>query len=455
MLIDRNRTDESYSIHSKFDSIFFLEDLTKGMMDIPWILQSASEAISNGSAACDVCGLLAAFGGMLAFGSFGVPIKSPVAKSVDIDPLAMQTYKTSMCFMTSWLVLLMRERHFTFSPWGIVSGLFWVPSGIATIYAIKNAGLAIGIGIGSSFIVLVSFCWGIFVFGEHVHSRPQACLAVGCMLCGLVGMAYYSSPSIAHEYSTVNETENGNDIRRPLSHPEDPDFLDPEEDEVVALITFHVTDYVPLEDGSESRPPPAEPALEESERYDIQIDNVSSSDPADHTCLCCGCIELQKRTLGILSAVFAGVYGGSILAPMKFAPKLDKGLGFLISFAIGAALVNLASWVLRYLYLCQKHSSFSRGYQELPSMHLRKMWLYGGLCGILWSIGNFCSILAVENMGEGVGYSLTQTSMLVSGLWGIFYFHEIEGCRTISKWCASAIVTVLGIILLSYEHHEK
>lgn len=36
----------------------------------------------------DVWGWLAAFGGMLAFGSFGVPIKSEVARSVDIGELA-------------------------------------------------------------------------------------------------------------------------------------------------------------------------------------------------------------------------------------------------------------------------------------------------------------------------------------------------------------------------------
>jgi hypothetical protein len=55
---------------------------------------------------CDACGWVAAFGGMLAFGTFGVPIKSKVARSLDIDPLVFQTYKTTMCFLTSWLVLL-------------------------------------------------------------------------------------------------------------------------------------------------------------------------------------------------------------------------------------------------------------------------------------------------------------------------------------------------------------
>jgi glucose uptake protein GlcU len=424
-----------------------------GMMDIPSMLQSEFKASIDASGDCEVCGLVAAFVAMIAFGSFGVPIKSKVAKSVDIDPLVMQTYKTAMCFITSWIIFFMRGQPFTFTPWGIVSGLFWVPSGIATIYSIKNAGMAIGMGIGSSFIVLVSFCWGIFVFGEHVHSQPQACLAVGCMLCGLVGMAYYSSPTVAHSYSRVNGTENGNDTTQSSSRPNDPDFLNPEEDEAVDLITFHVTDYIPLEEGNQSIPPIDNPEIDDSERQDGSIDSNGSVDPP--SVLCCGCIKVQRRTLGIMSAVFSGVYGGSIMVPMKFAPKLQNGLGFLISFAIGATLVTIALWVLRYVYLCQVHCSFSRGYKELPPLHFRKMWLYGGSCGLIWSVGNFCSILAVENLGEGVGYSLTQTRILVSGLWGIFYFNEIEGCQTISKWCASAMVAVLGIILLSYEHHEK
>eukprot|EP00529_Nitzschia_sp_RCC80_P029363 CAMPEP_0113496474 /NCGR_PEP_ID=MMETSP0014_2-20120614/30140_1 /TAXON_ID=2857 /ORGANISM="Nitzschia sp." /LENGTH=328 /DNA_ID=CAMNT_0000390397 /DNA_START=32 /DNA_END=1015 /DNA_ORIENTATION=- /assembly_acc=CAM_ASM_000159 len=153
-------------------------------------------------------GWVSAFLAMLAFGTFGAPIKSKAAKHVNIDPLVMQTYKTTMCFITSWLFVLARGEEIAFTPWGIVSGLFWVPGGVATIYAIKSAGLAIGIGVGSSFIVLVSFYWGIFVFGEHVHSRVQACFAVGCMLCGLVGMAYYSSPAVAHA-SAENDTSAG------------------------------------------------------------------------------------------------------------------------------------------------------------------------------------------------------------------------------------------------------
>ena len=28
------------------------------------------------------------------------------------------------------------------TPWGLVSGIFWVPGGISAVYAVQNAGLA-------------------------------------------------------------------------------------------------------------------------------------------------------------------------------------------------------------------------------------------------------------------------------------------------------------------------
>jgi glucose uptake protein GlcU len=93
-------------------------------------------------------------------------------------------------------------------------------------------------------------------------------------------------------------------------------------------------------------------------------------------------------------------------------------------------------------------------YDALPSLHIPTLWLAGGISGTLWSIGNFFSILSVEHLGEGVGYSVVQAAMLVSGLWGIFYFREITDTMAIMKWFVSAGLTVSGILLLSYEHHE-
>jgi glucose uptake protein GlcU len=140
---------------------------------------------------------------------------------------------------------------------------------------------------------------------------------------------------------------------------------------------------------------------------------------------------------------------------MKYAPPNAAGATYVISFSIGATIVTAVLWCGRYIYLCQRCGSFSTAYELLPSFHFRQMWLAGGLCGLLWSIGNFFSILSVKYLGEGVGYSIVQLNLLVSGVWGIVYFGEVQGTATIAKWFGSAVIAVVGILLLSYEHHVK
>jgi len=41
------------------------------------------------------------------------------------------------------------------------------------------------------------------------------------------------------------------------------------------------------------------------------------------------------------------------------------------------------------------------------------MWLPGATAGSLWSLGNVGSIVAVEHLGQGVGYSASQAALLI------------------------------------------
>eukprot|EP00979_Chaetoceros_neogracilis_P017065 scaffold10175_cov268-Chaetoceros_neogracile.AAC.21 len=111
---------------------------------------------------------------------------------------------------------------------------------------------------------------------------------------------------------------------------------------------------------------------------------------------------IRRRRLGIAAAIFNGVWGGSILVPMQFAPSQASGTGYVISFAIGASIVTILLWVIRFVYLLyQFDMNVVRTYNALPSLHLRIMWLPGGIAGTLWSIGNIASMISVENLGEG------------------------------------------------------
>eukprot|EP00568_Trieres_chinensis_P015643 CAMPEP_0183325592 /NCGR_PEP_ID=MMETSP0160_2-20130417/79959_1 /TAXON_ID=2839 ORGANISM="Odontella Sinensis, Strain Grunow 1884" /NCGR_SAMPLE_ID=MMETSP0160_2 /ASSEMBLY_ACC=CAM_ASM_000250 /LENGTH=130 /DNA_ID=CAMNT_0025493399 /DNA_START=32 /DNA_END=421 /DNA_ORIENTATION=- len=122
-------------------------------------------------------------------------MKSDAANRADIDPLVFQSYKTIAVLLTSPLVpLFFGWQYLVFTPWGIVSGIFWVPAGVAAVYAVRSpAGLAASQGTWSSIIVLVSFFWGSVIFREAVRSVWGACAGIGLMVTGLWGMSYYSS----------------------------------------------------------------------------------------------------------------------------------------------------------------------------------------------------------------------------------------------------------------------
>lgn len=87
-------------------------------------------------------------------------------------------------------------------------------------------------------------------------------------------------------------------------------------------------------------------------------------------------------------------------------------------------------------------------------MHLKTLWLHGCTAGILWSIGNIGNILSVTYLGEGIGMSVVQCAIVISGLWGIIYFREIQGMTKIIGWSMSAILTIASIAFIGQEHRK-
>ena len=379
-------------------------------------------------------GISAALLASLAWGTFGVPIKA-ASMEVEVNFFVMQSYKTIVCFVTSWLVIFLGEPV-RWTPWGIVSGLFWVPGAACGIYGIRNAGVAVAVGTWSSIMVISSCIFGIIIFQESVKDTRQTFLAFFILMIGLVGMSRYSDTkyqsSIDDDKKVVYQRVASSDsltspvkIKKSLSRKNTK------------------TSIIPLE-------------IEElDESFSDNDEYEKDNTPKDLVILFGGRVGMTKREAGLLGAVINGAWGGLNLIPLHYAQRdyNMSGASYLISYATGSMIVCLLIWALLFTYhYIQRNYSVSEAIEQLPAWHVRELGIPGLLAGLFYSIGNFCSILAVAYLGQGVGFSFCQGSLLVSGLWGVFYFQEIRGKETIQKWFASAILTVIGIVWLSNQH---
>jgi glucose uptake protein GlcU len=397
-----------------------------------------------------MCGWVAAVLAVFSWGTFGVPIKSNV--NVDVNFFVMQSYKTVVCFLTSWLIIFLGEPV-RFSPWGIVSGLFWVPGASCGVYAIRNAGIAVAVVTWSSIQVVVSYLFGIIIFQEEVKDKSQTMLAFLILMTGIIGMGRYSDPSVGKssiEYLPITSTEQeeiaAENLTRSLvsvgkkrtksskivSSVLDNGKVDP------SSISMDGTVTTPLEIADE-----AESAPEDGKVL-----------AKDRVVLFSGRLILTKRQIGVLGAVVNGAWGGLNLIPMHYAQR-DQGLsgaGYLISYASGSMLVCILIWIGLFVYqYIRKGYSVVDAVDSLPKWHVNELGVPGILAGLLYSVGNFCSILAVSFLGQGVGFSFCQGQLLISGLWGVFFFKEIKGREIILKWFISASITIVGIVYLSYQ----
>lgn len=429
------------------------------------------------------CGWVAAVVAALSYGTFGVPIKETV--NIDVHPLVLQSYKTFTMFLMAWLVAAMGEPV-RYTPWGILSGLLWVLGGTGGIYGIRNAGMSVAVGTWSSCMVCINFLVGIILFREPVASIPSTLAAFVLLGCGLVGMSIFSAPTAPT--SLPLSADSSVDSNNPLMETEltvtnQEDFpatvqVPTSNGRPMSIADNHVTVRSPYRSTSRSSEDldsasvsshdalggPAEAShyekdglwRRESKKYRLPEPLVSILNNSR---------GLTKRQLGIIGAVLNGLLAGSSLVPIHYAKKQGfGGSAYILSFATGALLSNSLIWLLWFTgkltltwmseptnNTIDPRSMAIQTYESMPSFHLRQLWKPGFSAGTLLAIAMFGSIMSITYLGQGVGNSVIQSKILISGLWGICWYKEISGRTKIAKWFASAVVAVTGILWLSYE----
>jgi len=419
--------------------------------------QQASGDDSDWLSSCsDGCGWVAALFGAVLYGSYGVPIKN--TKHIPVHPLVLQTFKSVTMFVTCWLVMLLGIQP-RWTPWGLLSGLLWVSGGTCGIYAIRMAGLAVAVGTWSSVMCCINFIWGILIFQEpisHFSTTMGSFLLLGL---GLVGMSHFSSPEFSQKAPHNNHllcvdkekedmAEEGDlmEMTTPLQplNPKEtsPSGITSRGDKQERLVETAGRDE---NDNSDDQ---TGGFLSETKDGRVVIFPCDKRGPNGGTCA----TTVTQRTAGILGAVLNGVLAGSSLIPVHYAKA--QGLGganYYISFACGSVIANTVVWALLIFVRYENSLAFTCHHLLPNRQHFRELLIPGLSAGFLLSVAMFFSILAVTYLGQGVGNSVVQSKILISGLWGILWFGEIRGCRTIVFWLLSALLSICGILLLSHE----
>eukprot|EP00559_Dactyliosolen_fragilissimus_P006092 CAMPEP_0184868022 /NCGR_PEP_ID=MMETSP0580-20130426/28784_1 /TAXON_ID=1118495 /ORGANISM="Dactyliosolen fragilissimus" /LENGTH=259 /DNA_ID=CAMNT_0027368631 /DNA_START=285 /DNA_END=1064 /DNA_ORIENTATION=- len=257
------------------------------------------------------------------------------------------------------------------------------------------------------------------------------------MITGLVGMTFFTSPHDRNDSSRTKKylVISGNDV------------------EGMCILESNLEEPL-LTNAIDGRLGENDPSVQGHENNNLdQFLELESDKEKDRKYVKVVGFSVPRRILGIILASCDGFLGGSALVPMHYSNA--GGLEYTISFGIGAGIVTGVGWILRYIFTSYQNGSFKLGYKALPSMYIRDLWLHGSIAGILWSVGNIGNILSVTYLGEGMGMSMVQNQLLVSGLWGILIFQEIKGFKAIIGWALSAGFTILSIGFLSHEHENS
>ncbi|KAF0972001.1 hypothetical protein FDP41_009697 [Naegleria fowleri] len=325
---------------------------------------------------------------ILAWGTFGLPLKVKWVQQANMNPFIFQFYFSSVVFITSFIVLAWNDWYF--SLWGMLGAACWVPCSLLSLVAISKLGLGIAQGIWSGTTIMTSFVWSVTLFQSRIGNYYLTALGLVLMVVGIVGVATCSK---------WNTNVVAVDIQDKL----------PENDEKEHSSDRHVTED--HHDGSEDTRfhethQKAEVAKLNNDEDDLELR------PKKHLKFVKYLTKSQDYIIGVVCAIGVGIFGGSMFVPTRL--ETHQGVAYVIGFGVGAMAITSFLVLIFLIYY------FVR-YRVIVPFH-PKIAIFPTLTACLWQIGNiFGFYVALSPLGMTIGIPLTQTSLVVAGLCGLIF----------------------------------
>lgn len=331
---------------------------------------------------------------------------------IPVDPVLFTFYNSIGVLLSSLFTLpFLLNTTFPFSFMGIIAGSLYIISIMFSFATVELIGLSVGQGVWGGAAILVSFLCGVMIFGNSVESVMIAFLSLLLLFTGIFGIAMNHTVADLL-FSRTNNNRAGQ--------------------------------YEVIEDNLEG------------EEKEASFGNTQKNTTRTTTAM------KNKFVAGIACALMVGLFGGAILVPMSFTSnEATQGLAFVPSFGLGSFLCSLIITPLYFTIFKKEEEEPHNTTRSFPSssfmnnnitLLLKNVGL-GILSGILWNLGNICSICAIPRIGYATAYPIMQCSLFFGGLLGIFFFREVQDRQDISVFFMSAVILFAGAILLSMNTH--
>lgn len=142
--------------------------------------------------------------------------------------------------------------------------------------------------------------------------------------------------------------------------------------------------------------------------------------------------ERHVFRLGLIGAAGAGILWGSYFIPIKYSgvSPWAGALPLAIGMAVGGIVLALLS---RQPWKLASSGDYARAC----------------LTGALWSLGNYGALLLVGAIGAGRGFTISQISVVVSALIGIYWLREPPPNTRAAKltFIGCVLATIGGVVL--------
>jgi len=335
-------------------------------------------------------GWLGVFGAVFIFGCFGILIKTPSVQEANCDCMVFQCYYSFAVAAVSMLIWLAAGSSggLTFTASSFAMGAFfatlWIISQVCGYNAINAIGCAVAPAIWIGVTIGVSFVWGVAVFGNPVHSWPGAVGALSLMFLGVV---------LAAASSVISDRQAQRAAREVRTNDDGALLAEGRKSAAAGTAAFGIISACVL-------------------------GLCNGSLMVSLNCFQNGC-----------SAIGIEAYEGSVLAPLAFLPSLAAGI------VVMQPVLFLLYW----------GRSMLAG--KMPQFHFSKVAASGLLTGAFWGMGNFNAMFATVYLGQTIGFPLTQCCLILSGIWGILYYKEIQGAAAISTFAIASVIILAGATL--------